>query len=420
MLKEEQVSELLLECERLVEQPLVQIRGNLTKAENRSAAIFELLAIQAFAALGKVEYEPFPNSPDIRLTLPDGAQAWVEVAFLYDKYWKQERQSRELTMAMRKHAEAQGVAPEKISLRFSGEPTAAGYERRLPEQHEIKKFLKGEYVKDLFKRIQHAPEEPFTVVHLDYSFQASYVPLATSGSGGGLVQEAPKDPRQHQLYKIIKRKASQHTVDGMRIVCVGTDTSRALARNAAPAVVTAEKAAYLAFSETASVGCVVTVEIKHFFQPFSQMQKLAHTWIYLNARAKVPMTAGVLEALQQVNLNRWKYSFELNQYHTPEKGLGRKLLGSIRMTTGRNSMSLEIPAALLVEVLAGREKLLQREPGSDPMLENFLSGDYRVESCSLIPADAEAGEGAKVKLDFVHDFDAVFERISKSKGPTGT
>lgn len=164
MLKEEQVSELLLECERLVEQPLVQIRGNLTKAENRSAAIFELLAIQAFAALGKVEYEPFPNSPDIRLTLPDGTQAWVEVAFLYDKYWKHERQSRELTMAMRKHAEAQGVAPEKISLRFSGVPTAAGYERRLPEQHEVKKFLKGEYVKDLFKRIQHAPAEPFTVV----------------------------------------------------------------------------------------------------------------------------------------------------------------------------------------------------------------------------------------------------------------
>ena len=83
-------------------------------------------------------------------------------------------------------------------------------------------------------------------------------------------------------------------------------------------------------------------------------------------------------------------------------------------------MSLEIPAALLVEVLAGREKLLQGEPGSDPMFENFLSGDYRVESCSLIPADAQAGEGAKVKLDFVHDFDAVFERISKSKGLKGT
>jgi hypothetical protein len=33
MLKEEQVSELLLECERLVEQPLVQIRGKVCQTD---------------------------------------------------------------------------------------------------------------------------------------------------------------------------------------------------------------------------------------------------------------------------------------------------------------------------------------------------------------------------------------------------
>ncbi|WP_243055290.1 hypothetical protein [Pseudomonas sp. BP01] len=415
MLKEEQVRELLIECERLVQQPLVQIRGNLTKSENRSAAIFELLAIQAFATLGKVEYEPTHNSPDIRLTLPDGTQAWVEVAFLYDKFWKQERQSRELTLGMRKHAQTRDVAPEKISLRFTGVATSAGYERRLPEQHELKKFFKGDYINDLFERIQNAPLAPFTAEHPDFSFQASYVPSATSASGGGLVQEAPKDPRQHQLYKIIKRKASQHTVEGMRIVCVGSDTSRALARSSAPAVVTADQAVHLAFSETTSVGCVITVEIKHVFQAFTQVKKLAHPWLYLNSRAKVPMSTGVVGALQQLHFNRWKYSFELNHYQTPDKGLARKLLWSIRMTTGNNGMSLEIPSALLVEVLAGREKLLQGESGMDPMLKNFLSGDYRVENCSLIPADVQAGEGSKVKLDFVLDFDAIFERSSKSK-----
>ncbi|WP_122679702.1 hypothetical protein [Pseudomonas viridiflava] len=413
MLKEEQVSELLIDCERLVGQRMVQIRGNLTRPENRSAAIFELLAIQAFAALGTVEYEPFPNTPDIRLTLPDGNQVWVEVAFLYDKYWKQERQSRELTIAMRTHAQSKGIAPEKISFRFTGEATAAGYERLLPEQQDLKKFFKGEYARDLFERIRSAPLEPFTVEHPSFSFQVSYVPSATSGSGGGLVQEAPKDPKQHQLYKIIKRKASQHAVEGMRIVCVGSDSSRALARSSAPAVITAEEAIRLAFSETTSVGCVITVEIKHVFQAFSQTQKLAHPWLYLNPRAKVPMTKGMVGAMRQLHFNRWKYSFELNQYQTPGKGLGRKLLGSIRMTTGKNGMSLEIPSALLVEVLAGREKLLQGESGLDPMLTNFLSGHYRVENCSLIPANVQAGEGAKVKIDFVLDFDAVFERDSK-------
>ncbi|EMM6196314.1 hypothetical protein AAA533_24615 [Pseudomonas aeruginosa] len=79
-------------------------------------------------------------------------------------------------------------------------------------------------------------------------------------------------------------------------------------------------------------------------------------------------------------------------------------------------MSLEIPSALLVEVLAGREKLLEGESGMDAALQYFLSGDYRVENCSLIPADVQAGEGTKVKLDFVRDHDAIFERLSKPKG----
>lgn len=415
MLKEEQVRELLIECERLVDQPLVQIRGNLTKSENRSAAIFELLAIQAFAALGKVEYEPFPNSPDIRVTLPDGTQAWVEVAFLYDKYWKQERQSRELTMALRAHAKNQEVAPEKISLRFTGIATPAGYERCLPGLHEIKKFLKEDYVNKLFDRIKTEPSQSFTLAHSVFSFEVSYVPSATSASGSALVQEAPKDVRQHQLFKIIKNKASQHSVEGLRIVCVGSDTSRALSSSSAPGVISAEQAARMAFSETSSVGCVITVDIKHVSRPFSPLAKLAHPWMYVNGRAKAPMTDSMLEALARLEFNRWKYSFELNQYQTPSKGLGRKLLGSIRMTTGRNGMSLEIPTALLVEVLAGREKLLQGESGLDPMIENCLSGDYRIENCLLIPADPQGGEGAKVKLDFVFDFDAVFERSSKPK-----
>ena len=84
------------------------------------------------------------------------------------------------------------------------------------------------------------------------------------------------------------------------------------------------------------------------------------------------------------------------------------------MTTGNKGMSLEIPCVLLVEVLSGREKFLQGESSMDSMLASFLSGDYRVENCSLIPANVQAGEGAKVKIEFVFDFDAVFERGSKT------
>lgn len=420
MLKEEQVRGLLIECERLIGQPLTQIRGNLTKPENRSAAIFELIAIEAFSALGAVEYEPFHNSPDLRVTLADGSHAWVEVAFLYDKYWKQERQSRELTMAMRDHAKSRGIAPEKISPRFNGFATDAGYKRELPELHELKRFLKEDYVKTIMDRIQAEPLLPFTVAHPVFSFEVSYVPTAIYAGGGGLVQEAPKDVNQHQLFKVIKRKASQHSVEGFRIVCIGTDSSNALSSSRAPGVISAEEALRTAFSETTSVGCVITFDIKHDFQPLSQMRKLARLCIYGNPRAKVPPTQGMADSLGRLNFNRWKYSFELNQYQTPSKGLARKLLGSIRMSTRSEGMSLEIPSALLVEILAGREKLLEGESSMDASMQHFLSGDYRVESCALIPADVQAGEGSKVKLDLVLDHDAIFERLSKPKDKLDT
>lgn len=61
----------------------------------------------------------------------------------------------------------------------------------------------------------------------------------------------------------------------------------------------------------------------------------------------------------------------------PVRTLRWKLYGSgtitvhVSMTTGKIGMSLEIPSSLLVEVLAGREQLLQGKSGMDPMLENF-------------------------------------------------
>lgn len=180
-------------------------------------------------------------------------------------------------------------------------------------------------------------------------------------------------------------------------------------------MISAEQALSTAFSETTSVGCVITVDIKHDYQPFSQLRKLAQLGIYGNPRAKALLTQGMTESLKNLNFNRWKYSFELNQYQTPSKGLARKLLGSIRMTTRSDGMSLEIPSALLVEILAGREKLFEGESGMDTEIQHFLSGDYRVENCALIPADVQAGEGAKVKLDLVVDHDAIFERLSKPK-----
>jgi len=120
MLLEEQAAELLQRCERIVGRRLDQVRGNLRRAESRAAAVFELLVLEEAARHGAAEYEPGDGgSPDIRLSIPHGRKIWIEVAFLYPRFWKEERQSDVVCQWITEEAKpARDIAPQGVlSLR---------------------------------------------------------------------------------------------------------------------------------------------------------------------------------------------------------------------------------------------------------------------------------------------------------------
>ncbi|PHX44787.1 hypothetical protein AO263_06380 [Pseudomonas sp. NZIPFR-PS5] len=285
MLKEEQVQALMQICEELVGEPLKQIRGNLAKPATRSSAVFELLAIQAFSAIGRIDYEPFHNSPDLRVTLADGGVLWVEVAFLHERFWEIERQSRELSTALRVEAKRVGVAPEKLWCEFRGHASKDGYKRELPQQHQLKQFLRSDYVRGMFERIAAEPTERFSAAHPDYTVTVFYLPQASSAGGGGLVQEAPKHRSLHQLFKTIKQKAQQHSVEGMRLLGIGSDQSNALLNSSAPGTISPLQTVWAAFSETSSISGVMTVSIRDVPQPLGRSVKRAFPVFYGNGSA---------------------------------------------------------------------------------------------------------------------------------------
>jgi len=415
MLKEEQVGELLHVCEELVGGALTQIRGNLTKPATRSSAVFELLAIQAFSAIGRIDYEPFHNSPDLRVTLADGSTLWVEVAFLHEKFWELERQSRELAASLRAEGKRVGVAPEKLWCEFRGHASKDGYKRELPQQHQLKQFLRSDYVRGIFERIAAEPNERFSAAHPEYTVIVSYLPQATSAGGGGVVQEAPKHHSRHQLFKTIKQKAQQHSVEGMRLLCVGSDQSNALTNSSAPGTITPLQAVRAAFSETSSIGGVVTVSIRDVQQPLGRSGKRAFPCYYANGNAKAPLTAAVQSAIERLDFNQWHYYFQLSKYETPGNGLGRKLIGSMRYTIRGSDVTMEIPCAMLIEMLAGRANMLDGKFGHEEQTARLLSGDYRIESCTFVPANIQAGEGAKILLVMKEDMTAIFDRLRPAK-----
>ncbi|MCG9893037.1 MAG: hypothetical protein MH252_18440 [Thermosynechococcaceae cyanobacterium MS004] len=161
MLREEQAAELLKHCELIAGKRLEQVRGNLRNAETRAAAVWELLVLEEASRIGKVEYEPVAgciagSSPDILLTLMNERKIWIEVAFLYPRFWKQERQSREVDKWIREEAKKRGICSFKISTRFNGDSNnPAGPTRKLPELQERKSFLIDQevvYFFDLIKK----------------------------------------------------------------------------------------------------------------------------------------------------------------------------------------------------------------------------------------------------------------------------
>lgn len=413
MLKEEQVAELLSRCEKVTGQRLEQIRGNLSSSETRSAAIWELVVLDASTRIGVVEYEPHSDgSPDIRVTLPSGNMIWIEIAFLYPRFWKEERQSFEISQWLRQEADRRGLDGFKISCRFSGPASRSGFIRKLPQLHQRNNFLKSSIVKEFFNQIVANQAERASFTHPEYTLEVIYAPQSNGGGGGGLVQEAPKHYKEHALYRIVKDKARQHDVSGVRLLCIGTDQSNALSATVAPGGVNASEALYHAYKQTTSISGVIAVSIESRVQGFTGITRDARATIYYNERAKAVPAEGDKDALSKLNFNLWKYHHPLNQYDTPPSGLYRKLGGRLSVSTSNNGGKLTIPTTVLLEILAGRTSLSELY---DLSAEPLLSGDYRIKSCSFQEGNPEGGDSPTVTLDFDFDFDTVFNRVKRPK-----
>lgn len=408
MIKEGQVVELLKRCEEITGQRLEQVRGNLSRAETRSAAIWELLVLDASTELGTVEYEPHADgSPDIRVTLPSGEKVWIEVAFLYPRFWKEERQSFEVSQWLREEADKRGIDGFKISCRFDGVASRSGFIRKLPLQQEKNEFLKSNLVSSFFSQVLANKGEKSSFIHPSYTLSVAYSPESNGGGGGGLVQEAPKHYKEHALYRIVKAKARQHDVPGVRLLCIGTDQSNALSDFVAPNGVTPANALHYAFKETSVVSGVITVNIESRMQGVSGLARDARAKIYYNENAKMHPGNTDREVISKLNFNRWKYHYPLTKYDTPSNGMSRKLGGKLTVSTSNKGGTLKIPSTVLLEILAGRTSLSQEYDLSN---SHLLSGDYRITSSSLESGSPESGEALRVVFEFELDFDAVFER----------
>jgi hypothetical protein len=402
MLLEEQAAELLNRCEKILGIRLTQVRGNLKKAETRIPAVWEMLVLEAASEIGQVEYEPeIGGSPDIRLSLANSRPIWIEVAFLFPRFWKEERKSQEVVSWLHSEAKYRGIPSYKIYPRLDGvNKKNAGPVRNLPEINERNKFLNSFEIKNFFDEIIDNPSIEHKVISSNYTLSIFYSPHSNGpyNSSSGLVQEAPTVIEEHAVFRVLKGKAKQHDVIGPRIICIGSDQSPALTIIKGPMEVSLNDAIQEVFLKNKSISAVVTVSIEDTPTLFA-LNKQARCNLFCNPYAKTPLHHEEIMALQKLEFNKWKYTFKLPNWKNRGKENFKRATGKLIWTPKRMSIEIEIPANVVVDSLAGKNTLIREfDIQKDTKLHQALDEGWVVDACSFKNGNIELGEAPKIVL----------------------
>ena len=402
MLREEQVAELLTRVEQILGKELPQIRGNLRVPENRAAAVWELLVIEAASYLGQIEYEPEPGgSPDIRLHPPKGRKFWIEVAYLYPRFWQEERQPDHVIRWLYQEAERRSIPLSKIHPTLDGRDGAAGPVRVLPAINERKKFLKEPDVIKFFQDIVSMPAEMHSCALSQYTVSISYLPNASGpyGSSGGLQQESPKVVEEHAVYRALNEKAGKQKVTGPKIICIGSDQSPALSILNTPGRPTYRDGIRAALKKNHSISAVIIISIRTSARGFGMLETRAHGNVFLNDYAVNPLTKEEAELLGKMDFNRWKYTFPLRKWGNSGAAGFLPVGGTLTCRQRGDGMEIEIPARIVIAALAGKTNLFKEYRVSDiDTVSRAFDEGWVVKSCSLKDGDIEAAEGPKIVL----------------------
>lgn len=148
MLQDEQAAELLARCENILGHELINIRGELAKAQGRAGAVWELLSIEAADEIGALEHAPDEGSrPDICLRIHSSQPIYIEVTFLHERFAENYRKERQVDEWLKEEARKRNISQSKVTCTFSLDKN---HSRVLPDQHEKKIFLQQPEVQKFF------------------------------------------------------------------------------------------------------------------------------------------------------------------------------------------------------------------------------------------------------------------------------
>lgn len=363
-----------------------------------------MIALEACAQLGRVEYEDPDGGPDLRLWLSQDRFVWIEVSYLHPRFEDQERRSREVANWVQGEGSALGFKGS-IRCEFLGDlDNQSGPIRDLPLLHEKSLFFRDPKVSEFFSRLQSPIEESFSVVLSSWPIRLIASPDASPFSiSSGLLVEAPRNLQEHAAYRKLLKKVKQHKVDAPRVLCIGSDTSHAL-REESPAVLIGRKRAVeAALHSRSSISAVITVEITGVHVTTGEWRHTAKIHLYPAGEnsTRFPLKQQELYSLRTLDFNRWRYAHALARHIAEVPAYMRRIENRSSVESlDDGSVKLRVPGPELQEALAGRQSLVHDDPYGE-YLSYLLGNGWRIADCRLIEGDVAKGLSGLVELTFV-------------------
>lgn len=402
----------------MADRRLDNLRGNLRRAETRAAAVWEMIVFEASSQVGHVEYEEPSGGPDLKLHFSENRFAWIEIAYQNPRFEDEERRSSAVREWVNLERQRIGFAGS-ISCDFFGElNNPAGPVRTLPSLHEKKVFLTDPEVLAFFSRLKDPLAGMHQVTLKRWTVTLTANPEASKFLiSGGTVQESPRMLQEHAVYRKLVKKRNQHKVEGPRVICIGSDTSRAVGLNQSYRLIDLECVISGALPSGGSVSAVIVVDIAVSQATFGVTVRKATAQLYpIDAKlTRYPLTNEELDVLASLDFNRWKYSYALNRH--VEEVPACMLRTSNRLSIaqkGDGSVKLRIPGPELLDALAGRQSLVHAHTAPDnPPDQNLtylLGSGWRIANCQYVQGDVQKGLSELIELTLAPPHERVYVR----------
>jgi hypothetical protein len=377
-----------------------------------------MIVFEASSQLGYVEYEDPSGGPDLKLHFSESRFAWIEIAYQNPRFEDEERRSNAVREWVNRERQRIGFSGS-IRCDFFGElGNPAGPVRTLPRLHEKKVFLRDPEVFAFFSRLNDPLPSIYQVTLKRWSVTLTANPDPSQFLiSGGMVQESPRMVQEHAVYRKLAKKRNQHKVEGPRVICIGSDTSRAVGLNQSHRMINLESVISSAVQPGESISAVIVVDIAVSQAAFGVSVRKATAQLYpMDAKlTRYPFSNEELDVLSSLDFNRWKYSYALNRHveEVPAYMLRTSNMLSIAPKSD-GSIKLRIPGPELLDALSGRQSLVHAHAAPDnppdQYLTDLLGSDWRIVNCQYVQGDLQKGLSELIELTLAPPHERVYAR----------